>query len=381
MSYNQAMHSPAPLISTWVDQPQALQNMVDLLIQSPVLAVDTESNSLFAYHEQICLIQFSTETLDFLVDPLSLKDLSPLQILFKDPNIEKIFHAAEYDLICLKRDLGITCNHLFDTMLAARILGHEAVGLGSLIEKEFGFKVDKRYQRANWGKRPLTPEMLAYAQQDTHYLIPLRRILGKELEDRQLIELAEEDFVRISLVTPPAENGNRSSAWKISSSQDLSPRQMTVLQELADYREMEAHAINRPPFKVLSNDILINVARTCPKDIQSLTGTAHINDQLVQRYGKGLLRAVKRGLENPIIKRDPLPRKDDAFIGRLDILRRWRKETANQTHVESDVILPREIMFAIAEKNPKNLDELKNIMLSVPWRLERFGLSILKALT
>jgi ribonuclease D len=368
-------------LSIWVDQPQLLVDMVDHLRQSPFLAVDTESNSLYAYQEQICLIQFSTETLDYLVDPLALKDLTPIRVLFEDPAIEKIFHAAEYDLICLKRDLSINCVNLFDTMLAARILGREAVGLGSLIEKEFGFMVDKRYQRANWGKRPLSTEMLEYAQQDTHYLISLRRILGDELNKRALSPLAVEDFYRISQVTPPVENGNRCSAWKIPGSQELSPRQITILQELVDYRDSEARAINHPPFKVLSNEVLVVSAATCPKDLVALAEITRMNPQMIRRYGDGILRAIQRGQTRPIIHREATCRKDEAFINRLDTLRRWRKETALKTHVESDVILPREIMVSIAEKVPENLGALNQLMASVPWRFEHFGPSILETLS
>lgn len=365
----------------WVDSSQQLSEMVTVLRRTPFLAVDTESNSLFAYREQICLIQFSTESQDYLVDPLALKDLSPLNELFANPEIEKIFHAAEYDLICLKRDLGIQCVNLFDTMLAARILGRNAVGLGALIEAEFGIQVDKRYQRADWGKRPISGEMLDYAQQDTHYLIPIRRILGSELEERGLTALAEEDFTRISLVTPPADPPNRSSAWKISGAQELNPRQITVLQELVDYRDAEARAVNHPPFKILSNDVLLVSAAICPKDLVSLAEITRMNPHTLRRYGEGMLRAIQRGQSRPILHREPCTRKDEAFVTRLDLLRHWRRDTAQKIHVESDVVLPREIMVSIAEQQPENLAELQQIMASVPWRFQQFGSSILKVLS
>jgi ribonuclease D len=138
------------------------------------VAVDTESNSLFAYREQVCLVQFSTTQADFLVDPLALADLTPLAPLFADPKIEKVFHAAEYDLLCLKRDFGFSFANLFDTMLAGRILGRKEIGLGAMLEAFYGVQADKRHQRANWGQRPLPAPLLEYATLDTHYLIPLR---------------------------------------------------------------------------------------------------------------------------------------------------------------------------------------------------------------
>ena len=151
-----------------ITRPDALIQLANQLANEPILAVDTESNSLYAFQEQVCLIQFSTPQDDFLVDPLALDDLSPLAGLFADPKIEKIFHAAEYDLITLKRDYHFDFENLFDTMIAARILGWEKIGLGSILKSEFDVELNKRYQRANWGKRPIPSEMVNYARLDTH---------------------------------------------------------------------------------------------------------------------------------------------------------------------------------------------------------------------
>src|SRR3989304_2551096 len=173
---------PDPILIT---HPRQLEALAKTLASEAILAVDTESNSLHAYREQVCLVQFTTSQADYLVDPLVLLDLSPLAGLFSNPNIEKIFHAAEYDLVCLKRDFGFSFANLFDTMLAARILGRPGVGLGSLLESEFGVPLDKRFQRANWGQRPLPPSLLAYARLDTHYLIDLRHRLKAALEKKR----------------------------------------------------------------------------------------------------------------------------------------------------------------------------------------------------
>ena len=160
-----------------ISLPAALERLASELSSEPIIAVDTESNSLYAYQEKVCLIQFSTPGKDYLVDPLALKNLSPLDPVFRSPKIEKVFHAAEYDLLCLKRDFGFEFNNLFDTMIAAGILGRQALGLGSILKDEYGVQVDKRNQRANWGQRPLPEGLLKYAQLDTHYLIPLRNRL------------------------------------------------------------------------------------------------------------------------------------------------------------------------------------------------------------
>src|SRR5690349_10118960 len=169
---------PPPI---WVNSKNLLQEMVDDLAAHPRVAVDTESNSLHAFREQVCLLQFSTPTTDYIVDPLELADLEPLRPIFSSSKIEKIFHAAEYDLICLKRDFGFKFANIFDTMQAARIIGYPAVGLDRLLGDKFGIKVDKRHQKADWAARPLTEEQIHYARLDTHYLFDLRDVMEKEL--------------------------------------------------------------------------------------------------------------------------------------------------------------------------------------------------------
>src|SRR4030043_821960 len=184
---------PTPELSHPPTNPGGLKRVADILAAQPILAVDTESNSLFAYHEQVCLIQFSTPEADYLLDPLGFGDLPSLAPIFADENIQKTFHAAEYDLLCMKRDYGFEFNNLFDTMLAARIVGRKEVGLGSILESEFNIQADKRHQRANWGQRPLPGYLLDYARQDTHFLIPLQEILKRQLESKGLLPLAQED--------------------------------------------------------------------------------------------------------------------------------------------------------------------------------------------
>jgi len=178
--------------------------MVEILAREPRLAVDTEANSLHAYREQVCLIQFSTPQTDYLVDPLSLDDLTHLAPLFSDQGIEIIFHAAEYDVLGLQRDFDFSFSNLFDTMLAARTLGYKQVGLGRLLADKFNVDVDKHNQKADWGQRPLTPGLIDYARLDTHYLIALRDILEAELREKGRWELAQEDFARSCFVN----NGN-----------------------------------------------------------------------------------------------------------------------------------------------------------------------------
>ncbi len=166
---------PPPVLIT---RPAQLALLMAALREQPAIAVDTESNSLHAYQEQVCLIQFSTPQADYLVDPLADLDLSPLGELFANPAIEKVFHAADYDIACLKRDFGWSFANLFDTQWAARILGWSQVGLASILKTHFNVHVNKKWQRFNWGERPLPTEALDYARLDTHYLLPLNSAPG-----------------------------------------------------------------------------------------------------------------------------------------------------------------------------------------------------------
>ena len=370
----------------WVDRPQALARMVERLRSYNSVSVDTESNSLHAYREQVCLIQFSTTQEDYLVDPLTLTDLSALGPLFSDPNIEKIFHAAEYDLICLRRDFQFRFVNLFDTMMAGRVLGRSAVGLGPMLETEFAISLDKRYQRANWAQRPLPPPLLAYARLDTHYLLPLRNLLYEELVGASRLELAQEDFQRMAKIysngaVPMEEAANNPEAvWRISGVRDLSPQQVAVLNELVAFRNRSAQTANLPPFKIIGNQPLVEIAQAAPQNREALHATGALSPRQADRYAGGLLEAVHKGLSAPPMRRVRTPRPDEHYLNRLEGLRDWRKRTAQTMGVESDVVLPRDLLYQLAEQDPHSLAEIEQTLKLSPWRFQHYGENILSVL-
>lgn len=368
---------PAPRLIT---HPNQLRRLVDVLLNISRVAVDTESNSLYAYREQVCLIQFSTDKQDYLVDPLALKDLSPLATVFSSPRIEKIFHAAEYDLMCLKRDFGFEFANLFDTMVAARILGRDAIGLGSMLASEFGVRVNKRFQRANWGQRPLPTKMLSYAQLDTHYLIPLRARLSDELQKKDLWPLALEDFSRGCQVHVHNSNNKVLNCWRINGAHDLDPQNVAVLKELCFYRDQVAQSQNRPLFKVIGDQTLLAIAHDCPRDLDELKNIRGMTRAQLNRHGYSILEAVQRGLLSEPVHPPSSPRPNNGFLERLDALKHWRKTTARNMGVNSDVVLPRDLVYKIAEHNPQDVKELKPLLSEVPWRFEHFGEQIIAAM-
>lgn len=360
---------PTPV---WVDDENKLKRMVELLFMQTRVAVDTESNSLHAYRERVCLIQFSVPKKDFVVDPLALDDLSPLAPLFSNADIEKIFHAAEYDLICLKRDFDFEFSNLFDTMQAARILGYQYVGLESILAEKFNVKVDKRHQKANWAARPLSRAQLDYARMDTHYLIPLRDLLEPELREKGRWGFARDDFSLACQVDEPREKMNGASWKRFSTRKDVTPRELTILSELCLCRDAIAERMDRPSFKVIPDAVLLDIARNIPEKDVDLAGIG-LSQKQIHLWGGQILAAARHGAEIPLVKREQAERPKDAVLKRLDKLKTWRKKAAEQLKVESDIVLPKDFLYELAENPPKDVEALKSVMRESPFRFEKFG--------
>ncbi len=371
---------------TLITEAEALNDLARRLEAQPVVAVDTEANSLFAYRQQVCLLQFSTPEEDFLVDPFAIPDLSPLAPVFRGKTPLKVFHAAEYDLIGLRRDFGFEFQSIFDTMLAARILGRERIGLGALLEAEFGVRLNKRLQRANWGERPLPAELLEYASLDTHYLIPLRQRLEEELHQRGLWELAMEDFNRLAVAVmrkstnPEDREGQEVAWWRLLGARRLTPRQAAVLQELCRYRQSVARSMNTAPFRVLGNHTLLAIVHSLPSNLTELSHLPGMTHGKVHHHGKALLEAVQRGLRNPPLYPPPPAPRDVSLRQRLLELRHWRKQQAERLGTYVEAILPRDLMVTLAKTCPTDMEQLAVILHDSPWRLEHFGPEILGVL-
>lgn len=365
----------------WVETQSDLVQLVIQVIRQPRIAVDTESNSLFAYQEKVCLIQISTPETDYLIDPFAISDLSPLAPVFADANVEKIFHAAEYDILCLKRDYHFEFHGIFDTMIAARILGLTEIGLGSLLLNRFGIEIDKRYQRANWGTRPLSTAMLSYAALDTHYLFQLRDSLEKDLIYNDLKELAEEDFRYISRVEGHKPNGSGTNCWKVAGASRLTPRQAAILDQLCNYRDDQARRADLPHFKVLSNKLMVDLCQAEVIIADDMLKVDGMSKKLLQRHGTGLLHAIQTGQSAPPVIKPRKPHPPEDQLLRMERLKEWRKKTAHDLKVESDVVLPKDEMETIAYHNPQTLAELSKLMIQIPVRFNKYGRNILETLT
>jgi len=368
---------PPPI---WVDTTEKLDKMVQDLASQTRVAVDTESNSLHAFREKVCLLQFSSLKADYIVDPLALRDLSALDPVFSNPNIEKIFHAAEYDLICLRRDFDFSFANLFDTMHAARVLGYTAVGLDKLLGDKFSIKTDKRHQKADWAARPLTKEQIHYARLDTHYLFDLRDVLEGELKEKEeRLHFAKEDFERACHLEDSKPRSNGASWERFSGRKDLSLRELTVAAHLCQWRDKEAERLDRPPYKVMMDDVLIALAKNPPEAKVDLSA-AGLSEKQIRLWGNMILSAIRHGGAAPLVERKQVERKDDAVLRRLEKLKVWRKKTGLAMRVESDIILPKPYLVILSENPPRDVVELKSLMKDAPARFEIFGGQILKIL-
>ncbi|MCC6614024.1 MAG: HRDC domain-containing protein [Anaerolineae bacterium] len=360
--------------AAYIDDDHRLQSLVPLLAREPLLAIDTESNSLHAYRERVCLIQISTREADFIVDPLTIGDLSPLGPIFADPKIEKVFHAAEYDLMCLKRDFNFSISNLFDTMVAARVSSYRAVGLGALLTEFLGIHVDKSHQRDDWGQRPLAASSLRYAQMDTHYLPVLRDYLKARLEEMDRTPEAYELFDELCGVRTANNHFNPEGYWRLALPNNLTMRQAAILRELYLWRDGLAERRDVPPFKVLSDKTLIALARHAPETTKDLSSIHGMSDGNIRRFGRDVLRLIVDGNEAPLPEPpEPEPAADPRIVELYTVLREWRRDRANEREVESDVIVSRDALWAMAEHMPQTYDELRDLSVLGPWRLKTYG--------
>jgi ribonuclease D len=368
---------PPPAI---IDRAENLSGLLSALRDLPRIGVDTESNSLYVYRERVCLLQISTPDQDYLVDPFKLPDLSGLKTVFENPRMEKVFHAAEYDLICLRRDFGFRIRGLFDTHAAARSLGIKEYGLNALLIAEFGVKLDKTMQRANWGKRPLPDRQIEYARFDTHYLIPLRDRLAERVYSAGYQDELRDEFERLeNLPELESEEPDGDPFWRLRGMQELAPAQRAVLLSLFEWRENEAQKMDRPPFHILPVEVMTKLAREAPNSLADLANSG-LNEHNAKQYGKSILQAVERGKTLPPPKHNRNGGMDDQSQARLEALRKWRKKRAEARGVESDVILCRDAMFRIARHSPQSIAALSEIPGVGAFRLKTYGAEILAAL-
>ncbi len=285
--------SPPRLEPALVADAAALAELVRALAGEPVIALDTESNSFHVYKERVCLVQISTRRGDYVVDPFAV-DVRPLGPVLTGAEA-LVLHGADYDVRCLKREYGFALPGLFDTMAAARRLGRTGLGLSALVEQHFGVRLAKDFQRSDWGRRPLAAEQVRYAALDTHYLLPLFDLLSGELRQRGLWDPARQEFARIASVEPRPRVFDPEGFRRLKGARDLDPAGRAVLRALWILREERASALDRPPFKVMPEQAMLEAARRRPRSEAELLRIPGVTSVVLRRMGEGLLAAVSGG--------------------------------------------------------------------------------------
>jgi ribonuclease D len=375
-------HHPLEEITpaTLVTAREHLEEVVAELRQEPRIAIDTESNGFYAYQEKVCLLQISSVREDYIVDPIAVSDLSSLGELTANPHIEKIFHAGEYDVLCLKRDYWFTFANLFDTMIAGRLLGAKELGLAAAIRINFGVTLSKKLQRADWGLRPLTEAHLKYAQLDTHYLLRLSEILKTQLNEKGRQADAVEACAALAELEPVIRNFDPDGFWRIAGRSRLTDRQLACLREIFLMRDSRAKSLDRAPFRIMPEDLMIRIAADMPDSHDSLAKVRGMTSYLLRKFGDSLLAALARGRQAPTPVEPPRTslRRSNKERRLFELLRRWRKEQAEREAVEPVVILDtsslQEIARASAAGEPDVLSGLSEL------KRQRYSETLLKLL-
>jgi ribonuclease D len=367
-----------------IDTAAGLEEIVRSLEKEKVVAVDLEADSMYHYKEKVCLIQIATEKMSVVIDPLVIKDLSPLKPLFSNPDIQKIFHGADYDVRSLYRDFKIRINNLFDTELACRFLGIKETGLQAVLKAFFNVNVDKKYQKKDWSKRPLPKEMMAYASKDVIYLLRLARMLIHKLKKMNRMTWVLEECEDLSKVRPVLSN-EAPLFMKFKGAGRLKSRSLAVLEALLQFRKRVAEKKDRPFFKVIGNESVMKIATARPVTLRRLKNIKALSNRQISMYGSDLIKVVAKTLkipesELPVFPSQRPPVLPNGVPAKIKTLKSWRVSKASALGIDPGMLCNNALITAIAVKNPGDGKSLESVKEMKNWQKQAFGREIIRAL-
>ena len=374
------------MTTPWIRTPEALAGFAGSLEACQAIALDTESDSLYHHFEKVCLVQIATDQGQAaLVDALALRDLSPLAPAMADPGLVKVLHGADYDVTTLKRDFGFAFASLFDTMIAARLLGRSEIGLAAVARDELGVALTKANQKDDWSRRPLTPPQEAYALADVLHLVELRARLAEKLSAAGRLGWLEEECEAVARLEPAARKRDPLAYLGVKGARRLPPRALAALRELHAWRERRAEEKDTPAFKILGNEALLRLAELRPRDAAGLGAVPGVLPRLQRQAGE-LLNAFRRAedlpeSELPRVARSPRPVVEDAVRLRVERLKAWRTRKGAELQLDVSVVLPQRLIDRLAEARPRNAEELGGVDGLRHWRVEAFGAELLAAVS
>ena len=358
----------------WVDTEEGLARAGRSLAEARSVAVDTEADSFYHYFHKCCLIQISNGQTAYLIDPLVLKRLDGLGAILSAPSTVKVLHAAEQDVLYLRRDCGFSPTPVFDTMIAAQLLGKASIGLAGLLLTHFQVKLDKGCQRDDWSKRPLTERQKAYAAEDVRHLIRLRDLLRTDLEALGRLEWAEEEFGLVARRAWEPRGFDRADFWGLKGARELTPREAAALRELYSLRDERAREADLPPFRIVSDETLVSLARRSPRSPDEMEGIKGFTPLVRRRIGAQVMAAVRRALamceaDLPVPPRGQGGRRpSSALKARLERLREWRKAKAAALGLDPGVLFPQTTLEALAASGLSGLEAPESIPGLREWR-------------
>jgi ribonuclease D len=368
-----------------ITEPEALKKLTTHLAPTQVLALDTEASSFHRYTERVCLIQLSNRDHTWLVDPLSVENLDDLGILLADPAMEVVIHDADYDLRILAKHHKIRVSNIFDTLVAAELVNEPEIGLAALLKKYKGLQIDKKFQKADWSKRPLPQDMLDYAAGDTSDLIELRDILKDQLIAKGRWTWAEEEFALLTDMPYNTPAKVEPAFIRMKGAKTLKPAQLAVLREVHAWREKIAERMDRAPFMVVGNNTLLAIAAHPPSSVKELAKVAGMGDRIMVRYGKAIMDAIKKGQAVP---KDQWPRverpkryaRDDDHEERVKRLKVVREKLMVDHDLKPGIIGANQLLADIARTLPGDLEALAALPGIRKYQVANFGADLLKAL-
>ena len=366
--------------------PEELDALVVSLGRTRTLSIDTEADGLHHYPVKLCLVQVADDRgRGHLVDPLALPTLEPLGQFFADAGVVKVLHAADNDLGYLKRLFGFSVANIFDTAIAARFLGVTSLSLDGLLRDFIGVDPGPSRQKDDWSKRPLRPAQETYALNDVLHLIPLRERLLEALRAKGRDLWVEEECALIATMPAPEKAADPDAYMKLKGAKDLDGHGLAVLRELHQARETLAIKVDRPPFMILGNEVLVALAVLKPRDSNSILTVKGCTINVVRRAGEAILAAVERGLavpdsDLPVRRPAPRPRVSGAVQRRSEALRAWRVEAAKLVELDAGVIFPQRLIDRLAHDPPRDLDALARVEGVGLWRADLFGAELLRRL-
>jgi ribonuclease D len=367
-----------------INSESELESFGRAIENEKAIGVDLEADSMYHFKEKVCLIQIAAPNINVVIDPLVVKDLSPLKQIFRRRDIRKIFHGADYDVRSLFRDFRITINNLFDTELACRFLGFSETGLEAVLKNKFDVTLNKKYQRKDWSRRPLPPDMIAYAAKDAGYLLPLARSLKSELEERGRLGWVLEECEYLSKVRPNTNNTGP-LYMHFKGAGKLNPRSLAILEAVLQLRREIAQKKDKPLFRIFSSRSLLDLAEKKPVSLKGLEKTETLTPKQINMYGRAIVAAIERAMEIPskdlpVYPRKKAPRIPLAVAGRVRALRQWRDQQVKRLAIDPALICTKAIMSLIAQQRPLTLSDLSAIKEMKNWQRKEFGRDILAVL-